>query len=89
MVTKQLIKDYSVVELTGALELYQEIRYERDGDDFPIYIGYNRQPNAATTAETWFIVKNTFTDGAITRQQLPDDGVQYKYSWDDRATYFS
>ncbi len=89
MVSKQLIKDYSTVELKGDLALYQEIRYERDADDVPLYIGYNREPNAATTATTWFIVKNTVASQAITRQQLPDNGVGYKYAWDSRATYFS
>lgn len=86
---KQIIKDWSVTDLIGDLALYQEIRYERDGGGVALYIGYNREPNASTTDLSWFIVKNTVVGTAITRQQLPDDGPQYKYAWDSRATYFS
>jgi len=89
MTQKQIIKDWSVAELIGDLSLYQEIRYERDGDGNALYIGYNRQPNAATTDLSWFIVKNTVDATFVTRQQLPDDGPQYKYAWDSRATYFT
>jgi len=89
---QQKLEDYSIVELKGDLALYQEIRYERDGAGLPVYIGYNREPNALTTDLSWFIVKNTIVAGAITRQQLPNllsGGVQYKYAWDSRATYFT
>ncbi len=89
MVQQQKIEDWSVAILRGELSLYQEIRYERDDDGIALYIGYNREANAATTALSWFIVKNTVADMAITRQQLPDDGPQYKYAWDSRASYFS
>jgi len=89
MVQKQLLKDFSTVIIEDELSKYQEIRYERDDSDIALYIGYNREPNASTSDLSWFIVKNTVADGAITRQQLPDNGVQYKYSWDDRATYFT
>ena len=86
---KQLIEDWSTVQLKGDLALYQEIRYERDGSGVALYIGYNRQPKAATTDLSWFIVKNTVVATAITRQQLPDAGPQYKYAWDSRASYFT
>lgn len=89
MTQKQTVKDWSNISLMGDLALYQEIRYERDGDGNALYIGYNREANAAITDLSWFIVKNTVVATHITRQQLPDDGPQYKYAWDSRATYFS
>ena len=89
MTQTQKVEDWSVVELKGELARYQEIRYERDGAGNALYIGYNRQPNAAGTALTWFIVKNTVAATFVTRQQLPDAGAQYKYAWDSRSSYFS
>ncbi len=86
---KQIIEDWSIAGLVGELKDYQEIRYERDVSGNALYIGYNRQANAATTDLSWFIVKNTVAATFITRQQLPDAGPQYKYAWDSRATYFT
>ena len=66
-----------------------EKRIEYDGSNNPIYIGWNKQPNASTAILTWFIIKNEFDGTNLVRSQLPDDGAQFDYAWDDRATYFS
>lgn len=67
-----------------------ETRIENNIDGQPIYIGKNITANADTAAFTWSLVKVTYdVNGFITRTQLPDDAQGYKYSWDDRTTYFS
>ena len=75
-----------VLEATALLE----IRMENDGNGNPIYVGYAQTPNLGTAVEQWFIVKITY-DGnqAPTRYQLPDNGAEAKYAWDDRATLFT
>lgn len=89
MVQTQKINDWSVVTLGGDFLDFLEKRMDNNVDGNPIYVGYNREPNAATTASTWLIVKITYSGTAPTRYQLPDDGPQFKYVWDDRATYFT
>lgn len=84
----QKIVDFSQLELKGMAEMYLEKRIENDGSGNPIYIGYNRTANAAQGSLSWFIVKITYSGGFPTYYQLPNAGVQYKYSWTDRATYF-
>lgn len=88
MTQKQVIKDYTWAEVQGDLGMFLEKRMSYDGSDLE-YVGYNREPNAATDDLSWFIIKNTYAAGDITRYQLPDDGPQFKYSWDDRATYYT
>ena len=86
----QVIKDYSQfdVQIDGLALLEKRIDY--DGGTSPVYVGYTRQPDEATDAAVWFLIKMTNDgNGNPTRVQLPDDGVQFKYTWDDRATYFS
>lgn len=89
MAQTQYLKDYSICPIEGELSMFLERRQEVNADNNPIYIGWNREPNAATTALTWFIVKLTYTATGVIRYQLPDDGVQFKYAWDSRASYFS
>lgn len=88
MVQKQRINDSSIVSLQGDVGMFLEKRMAYNGDDLE-YVGYNREPNAATTDLSWFIIKNTYSGSDITRYQLPDDGAQFKYAWDSRASYFS
>lgn len=82
------LKDYSWLSLYGDVETFLEKRIEYSGDN-PIYIGWNRQANAATDAATWFIVKLTYSGSNPTRIQLPDNGAFFNYAWDSRATYYS
>lgn len=67
-----------------------EARMENDGNGNPIYVGYAQNPNLGTAVEQWFIVKITYDgNNSPTRYQLPDNGVEFKYAWDDRATLFA
>lgn len=83
------VKDFSYLEARGLVSQFLEIRVEYDGSNNPIFVGYNHTPNAGVDSPTWFIVKENYTGGNLTRQQLPDDGVRFVYTWTDRATYFS
>lgn len=85
----QKLYESSIVELTGNIESFLEKRIEYSGTS-PIYAGWTRTPNAATSEESFFIIKMTNDgNGNPTRVQLPDNGAQFKYAWDDRATLFS
>lgn len=84
----QKLEDYSRVTLRGDVETFLEKRIEYTGDN-PIYIGWTKTPNAATSQESFFIVKLTYSGDNPTRIQLPDDGAQFKYAWDDRASLFA
>jgi len=88
MSSMQKLKDFSIAEVRGDLSLFLEQRIEYSGDN-PIYVGYNRGANAATDDETWYIIKMTYSGNNVTRVQLPDNGPQFKYAWDDRASLFS
>jgi len=88
MAKTQQLKDYSIAELTADVGTYLEKRMSYSGDNLE-YVGYNREPNAATTDTTWFIIKMTYSGSNVTRYQLPDNGVEFKYAWDSRATYFT
>lgn len=80
--------DFSVIPVTMDSELVLERRFAYSGANLE-YKGYAKKPNAATSQLVWFIVKFHYTGAVLDRQQLPDDGVNFIYSWDDRATYFS
>jgi hypothetical protein len=84
----QKVKDYSNLDVNASVTMFLEQRMENDGDGNPIYIGYSRRPGVATSDPEWFIVKITYSAQSPTRQQLPNDGVNFTYVWDDRATYF-
>lgn len=67
-----------------------EKRLENDSSGKILYVGLSNIPNASTSELVWFICKCSYdTNGFLSRYQLPDDGVGLRYSWDDRATYFS
>ena len=86
---RQRIGDYSIANAELDLSMLWEKRIENDGSGNPLYIGYNKEPNASTSTLGWFIIKNTYSGTFLTRSQLPDDGPQFKYAWDSRATYFT
>lgn len=66
-----------------------EGRFENNGDNNPIYIGYTPFPNGDPAEAIWYIQKITYDGQAIVRKQLPDDGPKFAYVWDDRADYFA
>ena len=66
-----------------------EMRFENNGDNNPIFIGYSPIPNANPADAVWYIQKITYSGQAIIRKQLPDDGPKWAYVWDDRDTYFT
>lgn len=87
---KQKFKDFSYCDVHADFSLFLEKRLEVDGSGNPLYIGYSRVPNAASDEDLWYIVKLYYDgSGYLIRSQLPDDGPQFKYAWDDRATLFS
>ncbi|HTJ53640.1 MAG TPA: hypothetical protein VL443_29500 [Cyclobacteriaceae bacterium] len=86
--TSQRIGDASVAIPQLDIAMVWEKRIEYDGNN-PIYVGWNKEPNASTAKETWYIIKNTFSGSNLTRSQLPDEGALFNYAWDDRATLFS
>lgn len=83
------VKDFSFLEIRGDVTAFMELRMENDVNGNPVYLGYSKFPNAATDAPIWFIVHIIYdaTQSPL-RQILPVDGLQFKYIWDDRATYF-
>lgn len=67
-----------------------EKRIENDVDGKILYVGYSKTPNADTSLPVWMIHKFSYDgNGFLSRDQLPDDGVQFTYAYDDRATYFA
>lgn len=87
----QSLQDTSHMPVAADAAMFWERRQELNGDGNPVYIGWNRTPNASTTALSWFIVKFTYTGTtptSFTRYQIPIPGVEFKYAWDSRANYF-
>lgn len=83
---------FAPIELMAAYvdtEDLLEGRFENNGDNNPIYIGYSPIPNADPAQPYWYIQKITYDGQAIVRKQLPDDGPSFTYVWNDRATYFT
>jgi hypothetical protein len=89
----QKINDYSIVDVSGNVEMFWETRLDYDIDGNLIFQGWNRQPNAPEDQETWFIVKYHYdevaTEDVPVWRELPSDGVKFKYAWDDREEIFS
>jgi hypothetical protein len=88
MSKQQKINDYSFIDIRGDIELFLEKRMENNGDGNPIFIGYNKGVNAPTSEATWYIVMIDYVGDSPVRYKLPINGPQFKYVWDDRATYF-
>ncbi len=88
MVQIQRVQSYDPAVFTGDVAIFFEKRMAYTGDNIE-FLGYNREPNASTADSSWFIIKNTYAGDNVTRYQLPDDGPQFKYKWDDRATFFT
>lgn len=69
--------------------LYEK-RMINDAGGNILYVAFNQTPNAATSANTWFILKMLYdSNGFLNRVQLPDAGFGFNYIFDDIATYFS
>ena len=80
---------FDVLEALGITAFY-ETRAENDGDGNVIYLAYSPIPNANTSDAVWFILKFVYDgSGFFVRRQLPDDGIKFTYSYDQRVTYFS
>lgn len=78
-------------QLSGVLGIEDllEGRFENDGNDNPIYVGYSPFVNADPSEAVWFIRQIIYEGTAIVRTRLPDDGIGFIYVWDDRASYFT
>ena len=87
--SQQQIADYSRLPITGDVSLLWEKRMENDVNGNPIYVGYNKGQNAPTSENTWYIISVVYSGTDPIRYRLPDNGPQFKYAWDDRATLFS
>lgn len=87
--SQQILKDYSYLEVIGDSSIFWEKRMENNVGGNPIYVGYNRNANAPTSSPTWFIINVEYSGTSPIRYRLPDDGPQFKYAWDDRATLFA
>lgn len=80
--------DFSVMPVRIDADDILEKRYAYSGDNVE-FEGWVKKPNASTAAQIWYIAKYTYSGDNVTRQQLPDNGPFFSYSWDDRATIFS
>lgn len=65
-----------------------ESRFENNGDNNPIYVGYSVIANADPAANVWYIQQIVYDGVAIVRKRLPNAGIGFKYSWNDRASFF-
>ena len=71
-------------------EDFFESRFENDSNGNPVYSAWSPIPDADPAEPVWYIKKIFYDDNqSIVRVQLPDDGVGFKYAYDDRASYFS
>lgn len=86
----QKIKDYTWFDVQVEGMTFMEKRIDYDGGTSPVYVGYTREPNASVNDPVWYLQKLTNDgNGNPTRVQQPDNGVQFKYTWTSRATYFT
>jgi hypothetical protein len=80
--------DFSVIQVEMNADQLLEKRLAYNGSNLE-YEGWAKKPNASTAEPVWYILKYTYNAALRIRQQMPDDGPEFKYVWDDRATYFS
>jgi hypothetical protein len=80
--------DFSVIPVEMNADQVLEKRFSYTGSSVE-YEGWAKKPNASVAQPVWYIIKYTYADGVKTRQQLPDNGPNFIYVWNDRATYFS
>lgn len=81
----------NLLALTEVLDLdnLYETRIENDSSGKIIYVGLSQQAAAPTDEPIWFIFKLSYDiNGFLDYKQLPNNGGQFTYIWDDRATYF-
>ena len=82
------IKDFSVLDNFANSELFLEKRMSYTGGGLLEYVGYSKNPNELTSADTWYIVKMVYSGTNVVRYRLPSGGPKFAYVWDDRANYF-
>lgn len=79
----------AISEVLQDEDLY-EVRTENDAQGNVLYVGRSTMPNADEAEGIWYIKKLSYDgNGFLNRVQLPVDGPNFTYIWDDRATYFS
>lgn len=66
-----------------------ELRMDYDGDNNMIYMGMTMIPNCPTNEPQFNLYKFEWDSGNMVRTRKPDHDTGFKYTWDDRATYFS
>lgn len=69
-----------------------EGRFENNGDNNPIYVGYTPIPNGDPALPIWYIMKIDYDGTGIIRKRLPNttpNTQAFSYIWDSRATYFT
>lgn len=79
--------DFSIIPVHADADMFLEKRYAYNGSNLE-YIGWTHVADASTARPIWFIIKLEYTGSDVTHQQLPNDGTNFTYVWDDRATYF-
>ena len=67
-----------------------ETRIENNVTGSPLYVWRSPIPNADPAERVGFVTKMYYDgNGFLSRVQMPDAGVSFTYSYDDRASYFS
>lgn len=87
------VNPFDNVMLQSSLQDYPSLYEKRminDANGKIQYLAISPIPNAATDALVWAVWKMGYDgNGYLNRYQLPDDGVGYKYSFDEIEDYFS
>lgn len=78
----------AVAEVLQDEDLY-ETRLENTVDGQILYVGKSIKPGSDVSLPIWYIKKLSYdSNGFVNYIQLPVDGPNFTYSWNDRATYF-
>lgn len=79
----------ALVPMLGNMGLLEK-RIENDANGNQLYVGYARKPKTPTSSAEWMIRKFSYdANNFLEYDQLPDDGIGFKYSWDDRSNAFT
>lgn len=66
-----------------------ETRLENNASGQALYYGISLTPSAPTSVNNWYIIAFSYDiNGFLDYIQLPNSGIGFLYSWDNRATYF-
>lgn len=78
----------AVSEVLSDEDLY-ETRLENDVNGNVLYVGKAVDPGTPTDEPKWYIKKLGYDiNGFLDLIQLPNEGANFTYAWDLRATYF-